>query len=296
MSATAKRRCKTDNLFTIHHYYIRNFKINQPVYLIPFGDVHRFASLCDDEKWKEFLSWAKSKPNALFLGMGDYTDLASYNERKILGSVDLHDFTLQTLDKLYEERCVEFIKEILFMKHHLIGLIEGNHHGVFSNSNFTTTQYMCQKLGCKYLGVSAFIRLSFVYGSKKFCVDVWAHHGRGASRTSGGSINTVEQMSNMAEADIFLMGHDHKKSLSFKNRLALSWGRGLTLTHRKILLGRTGSFLRGYVPETQSYIAHAAMSPTDLGVLKIELTPKRKTKKQNGKMLTDTIYTDIHAS
>lgn len=228
--------------------------------------------------------------------MGDYLDLASTTERKILGNSDLHDFTMQTLDKLYEKQCDDFIKEISFMKGRLVGMVEGNHHGIFSTSNTTTTQYMCQKLGCKYLGVNSFIRLSFVYGHKRACVDIWAHHGRGASRLSGGSINTVEQMMDCAEADIFLMGHDHKKSIALKNRLSLTFGKGLNLSSRKVLLGRTGSFLKGYLPEARSYIAKGAMSPTDLGVIKIELTPKRTSPTLNDKKRKDSYYIDIHAS
>jgi hypothetical protein len=63
----------------------------------------------------------------------------------------------------------EFIdkaKEIKFMENKLIGLIEGNHFGAFQ-SGITTTQMMCDKLKCKYLGGSAIIGLNFVYGSKR---------------------------------------------------------------------------------------------------------------------------------
>ena len=173
----------------------------------------------------------------------------------------------------------------------IIGLLEGNHHGKFSSSGITTTQYMCQKLGCKFLGVSAFVRLSFVYGKKSACVDIWAHHGKSGSRLVGGSMNAVQNMADIADADIYLMGHDHKKSIAMKTRLCLTHGKGLNLTHKKILMGRTGSFLKGYVPDQSSYIAKALLSPTDLGVLKIELTPKRE---QAGDK--DSFYVDLHGS
>lgn len=284
----------TDNLFTIHHVNIPVTEINKPIYLIPWGDLHRFASLCSVKKWQEFCEWAKNKPNSYFLGMGDYDDLASASERKILNSCELHDFTKQSLEELGKKRSGDLIAEIEFMRGKLIGLLEGNHHFDFS-SGITSTQYMCQQLGCKYLGVSSFIRLSFSYGEKRAKIDIWAHHGKGASRGVGGSLNTVEQMGDLSDADILLMGHDHKKSIALKNRLSLTGGQGLNITEKKILLARTGSFLRGYVTETPSYIAGFAGNPTDLGVVKIELTPKRFTEQEDGDR-KDSFYIDVHAS
>jgi hypothetical protein len=63
------------------------------------------------------------------------------------------------------------------------------------------------------------------------------------------------------------------------------------LKQRKVLLARTGSFLKGYVPGHASYVADCAMSPTDLGVIKIELTPRRKSHEKR-----EEYHIDIHAS
>ena len=280
----------SDSIFTIHKVDINVSQVNLPIYLIPFGDLHRYTSLCDIEKWQEFLVWAKAKKNAYFIGMGDYDDLASFSERKILGDYNLHESTRQTLDEIYQKRALDLVKEISFMQGKLVGLIEGNHYGKLE-SGMTTTQIMCDKLKCKYLGVSAFIRLSFHFGHKNSCIDIWAHHGRGASRLVGGSLNTIQQMSDCAYADIYLMGHDHKKAAAIRNRLSLGGSDHLRLHHKKVLLGRTGSFLRGYVPESPSYIVRAALSPTDMGVIKIEMTPKGEQKDGN-----DLFYVDIHCS
>jgi hypothetical protein len=277
----------SDSIFTIHKFEIPITEINKPIYLIPFGDIHRFAPLCDIPKWLDFLVWAKSKKNAYFLGMGDYDDLASFSERKALNHADLHESTQATLDDIYRERVRKLVEEIKFMKDRIVGMIEGNHYGQLL-SGMTTTQMMCDKLKCKYLGVSSFIRLQFPFGHKNASIDIWAHHGRGASRLAGGSINAVEQMATIAEAHIYLMGHDHRKSIAMKSRLYLSHNR---LRQKKVLLGRTGSFLLGYVDGQASYVARGAMCPTDLGVIKIELTPRRNNKNNE-----DDYYIDIHSS
>jgi hypothetical protein len=282
---------KTNGLFEIYEYHIPAKTIGKPVYLIPFGDIHRSAPLCHEEKWREFLQWAKTKKDAYFLGMGDYDDLVSSSERDILRG-KLHDSTEQTLELMYRKHTDKLIKELAFMRGRVVGLLEGNHYATFQNGT-TTSQRMCEALECKYLGCSAFIRLIIeMHGNVTNAIDVWAHHGIGAARLVGGSINRVQQMGECAEFDIGLMGHDHKKSVATVNRLRLSGGGGsLRLSHRKVLVARTGSFLRGYVPGATSYVADRMLNPTDLGVVKIELTPRRERDGGN-----DKNYVDIHAS
>jgi len=285
---------QTTGIFTIHKFIIEYDKHDEPIYLFPFGDIHRSSSNCDVDRWLEFLEWAKKKKRSYFLGMGDYDDFSSGSERLILGNKNLHDSTLDTLDGLYETNTIRIYNEIKFMNGRLIGLIEGNHYGEFQ-SGITTTQYLAQKLKCKYLGVSSFIRLVLKHKTRRnwMSIDIWAHHGKGGSRKVGGSLNRVEDMCFAASADIYLMGHDHRKSCAYVSTMELSKGgtRVLHLHQKKKLLGRTGSFLKGYVPDKKSYVADLALNPTDLGVLKIELTPRRIYR---GKK--DETYMDIHTS
>lgn len=285
---------KTSGIFTIHQYEIPVKKLNEPIYLFPFGDIHRSAPLCHVEKWLEFCKWAHSKRDAYFLGMGDYDDLISSSERDILTG-KVHDSTVKTLESMYMRYTERLAKEIKFMDGKLIGLLEGNHFARFSDGT-TSTQRLCRILNTTYLGCSSFVRLSFHLPTQtshtRTSIDIWAHHGLGAARLVGGSINRVQQMGEIAEADILLMGHDHKKSVAMVNRLRLSSGNGVVrLSHRKVLMARTGSFLRGYVPGEASYVTDKMLNPTDLGTVKIELTPKRDRTDGD-----DRFYIDVHAS
>lgn len=258
--------------------------------------------MCAVDRWHEFLEWArdrvKKRGDIYFLGMGDYDDLSSTSEREILRSNKLHDSTIYTLNGLYEENCNRLYREIDFMKGRLIGLIEGNHFSQF-DSGITTTQMLCEKMQCKYLGVSSFIRLNLVYSTTyRQTLDVWAHHGLSGGRTVGASIGKLENMAKMSDARINLMGHDHRKQIAFQRKFSLidSHHGKLTVEDQKILLARTGSFLKGYEDGRPSYVADACLPPTDLGVVKIEITPHRSCfkNKLNGK--GDSRWIDIHAT
>lgn len=285
---------KTTGEFTTHRYDIKFEKYNEPIYLIPFGDVHRSSPLCHVDKWKEFCDWARKKKNAYFIGMGDYDDLLSTSERPILGSHLLHESTTSTLEDTYRFHTDKLAKEISFMRGRIVGLLEGNHYAKFQNGT-TTTQRLCEALDCRYLGVSSFIALSLKYDQHHtHRIIIWAHHGLSGGRTLGASINKIEHMLKVAQADIYLMGHDHKKHIAMENILTLPINTNngeLTLSAKKILMARTGSFLKGYVPNQRSYVVDSALSPTDIGVIKIEMTPKRFKKEK-----VEERFVDLHAS
>jgi hypothetical protein len=283
---------RTTGIFTLHRYEIEVKKLGDPIYLIPFGDVHRDSPMCNVEKWHEFLDWAKKKKRCLFLGMGDYNDLASTSERALLGNKLLHESTQETLENLYKRKTDEFAKEIKFMQGNLIGMIEGNHYAGLSNGT-TSTQRICDALNTKYLGVMSIIRLSFNYCGRITSIDIVAHHGRGAGRMLGSSLNGVQKMAETVHGNIYLQGDDHRKLVGMTTKLEIESDKkgGISLLHKKQLFLRTGSFLNGHENNRASYIVDANLNPTDLGVVKIELTPKRK---REGK--ADTFYIDIHAS
>jgi hypothetical protein len=222
--------------------------------------------------------------------MGDYNDLASTSERIVLSSPNLHESTKKTLSEIYLSQTTKFAKDIEFMRGRLIGLLGGNHYGTFE-SGITTDQKLAELMGCKYLGCNSFIRLSFTIRGRSNSIDIFAHHGRGGGRSIGGSMNPVQQMAHTAEADVYLMGDNHQKGVEFISRLRLTGnGEAQTLSHRKILLARTGSFLKGYEEGCESYVTDAQLPPSSLGTVKIELTPRRDRRNE------DVTWIDVHAS
>lgn len=267
---------KTTGLFTIHEFDIQIKELSKPISLFPFGDVHKFAPLHSDDKWGEFLETARTTPNAYFFGMGDYMDVMSATERTAYTHGDYHESTQKTIEKGIRELVKKFNKDIAFMGGRLIGLIEGNHYFHFS-SGITSTQEICREMGCKYFGCMTFTRLRFVYKHQSAVMDIWAHHGKGAASFLGGSLKRVEDMARSADADVYLMGHDHKGPIGFTPRMRLSKvGDHIAVVERKQFFGRTGSFLRGYVPDEVSYVADGCMNPANLGGVRIDFIPERR--------------------
>ncbi len=249
----------------------------KPIKIVFFGDVHRDSPNHALDKWKEFLAYARTLKNAYFFGMGDYIDSMSTSERDAMIRAAMHESTTSDLENMALGKVTTLAKELDFMRGRLIGLLNGNHYFSFP-SGINSDQKLCEKLGCKYLGVSTFTRLTLDHAGAQQVFDIWAHHGAGGARLPGGSINRVDQMREHAEADCYVMGHDHKRGVFPANprmRLDAHAKNGLRLRERQSWLIRSGSFLKAYEDGQVSYNADAARGPCSLGHVELELTFKR---------------------
>jgi len=259
------------------HFVDLEIEENKPFTLIPFGDVHRDSDMFADGHWREFLAYAKSKKNAIFLGMGDYTDGMSTSERMVLGP--LHDTTKNTLKDVYKGVTRTLANELQFMRGRCIGLLGGNHYLDLGDGH-TTDHLLAAALGTKFLGVSAIVGISLKNKRthRSSLLTIFAHHGKGGGATIGGQFKSIQDMVPWTEADIYLMGHTHGKGcLPLFPRLQLNRGvnKEPVIRERAIWGGRTGSFLKAYESGKVSYNVDAGRAPASLGWIEFEITPVR---------------------
>lgn len=262
----------TTGIFESHRHEIP-YKFGQEVSLIPFGDIHYGAPLHASETFEKYLKhWRSLGKSAWFIGMGDYTDLASTSER---GKIrDLHESSIETLEQRGSRAITdELIEKLEFMRGRIIGLAEGNHYSVLG-SGMTTTQYMCERLGCKYLGVMAFVRLTFNDNGARRALELCLHHGRGSGRRSGSCFNALEDLAKGHEADIYLMGHDHNLGAKPEQRVFMAPDG--SIQSRQVYFIRTGSFLKGFEPGKPSYATDRCYNPLTLGAPEIKVKHIRK--------------------
>jgi len=268
---------KTSGLFTVHSF---NISVTaKPIRIVFFGDVHRDSPNFADTKWKDFLKYCKSLKDAWYFGMGDYLDSTSTSERECLGSISpkMHETFQKDIQALQLAKCELFAKEIQFMRGRIIGMLNGNHYFQFGHGA-NSDQKICELVGAQYLGVCSFVRLSLSYFGRNCSRDIFAHHGAGAARLFGGSFNRVQQMAEGAEADIYAMGHDHKRIASpGQPRLYLhhSNKNGLKIKQHEPVVIRSGSFLASYEPGAVNYNVDACRTPASLG--HVELLMKVST-------------------
>ena len=266
----------SDGKFTVHRYVIPFKKYGDTIKLVPFGDVHRYAPLHAEKIWHKFIDRYKDDHSAYFIGLGDYLDELSTSERKTYLNSDYHDSTQQVHSKFYIERAMNLAREIKFMKGRCIGLHEGNHYVKLSDGS-STTNTICRELDTNHLGVKSFIEIILKrdqYHAHR--IVVCCHHGESGGRRASTSVSKLENMAHTHDADIILMGHDHRKNHVEMTEIGISnaqHGKS-QVTERTKYCARTGGFLKGYVDKQLSYIVDANLPPNSLGNVEFHITPK----------------------
>ncbi|MBC7128377.1 MAG: metallophosphoesterase [Thermoplasmatales archaeon] len=248
--------------------------------IIPIGDLHIGNAGCDIKKIKALIDWIAEKENTFWIGMGDYLEAINYTDKRFDPTAVAKKF-LNCLDNLVEEQKNEFINLFEKIKHKCIGLHAGNHEEAIRRFyHIDVTEEIAKEFNVKNLRYSAFTTLQFIRGKDNWKTKatrnfvIFSTHGRAGGRRGGNKINRLEDLMAWFDADIYLLGHAHKKILTTISQLSINGKKKQQLIYKKKIGGVTGSFLQGYaLGSTTSYVERYEYPPTDLGVIKITIIP-----------------------
>ena len=257
---------------------------NQYMLIAPVGDIHFGSEGFPTAHFRSHLEWCAER-GAMFLGMGEYLDFASWSQRNVL--MPLRDETKLQIDEMVRDAADEFLQLAEFTKGRWLGMLEGDHRWIFQNGT-SLDQYLCEKFDCDFLGTSALLRLvpngNYKGHPEADCI-LYCHHGIGSSRTQGGHLHRVEDLLKITEADIYLMGHTHAQPAAPIDTMTLTPDG--KIVSRKKVIARTGSFMRAYIGHEPlsldepayesrgSYVEQKAYVPASLGGMCIGIGVKQ---------------------
>ena len=269
----------------IHEYRI-NCRGRCGIYsLIPFGDIHLGTKNCDEVKLQETIDYIKNKENCYWIGMGDFLDLINYHDKRFDPESLANWIPTKKLNQIASVQIDRFVEYIKPIKHKCIGLLEGNHEESIAKYHDRKVVYdIIQKLGngIKNLSYTCFVRLLFNralnnhHGASNSII-IHASHGFGGGLYEGASLNRLLRQAEFWDAEIFLVGHCHKKRTAMRNTIGMSH-QGLETVSKKRIFALTGSFYRGYVGGSNSYVEKKGYPPSDIGVVKITIEPFRQIR------------------
>jgi len=227
--------------------------------------------------------------------MGDYVDAVLRTDLKRFSGTCSKEELMNMLDSALNEQRNLAVRKFsrLADNGRLLGMLEGNHEeAIKRHHQFDMLQDICERLKVPNLGYSCFFRLIVQKGKHGTVqnLDIYAHHGHGSSRRTGGSVNRFDEIMKSYDADIYLMGHDHKKW--GKREVKLSLNRGGKVVYKPVIFARTGSFLKTSVSGFTTYSEKANYPPVDLGVIKITAIMKHTKNKDKD----DRHELDVHVS
>lgn len=274
---------KGTGIFEVVEKRIKPIPVNVPIKIVFFGDVHYGSPCHSDETFDAFCDKYRGRLDCWYIGMGDYLDLLSASERKIMSNAGLHESTAETFENMADGMIRDFAKKISFMKGRLLVMLEGNHHWKDPNG-ITTARRLLQILNegekekASYGGDCCMLRLAlnpYDNSKRSRAIDIALHHGIGSGRTSGSMFNGLDHFANAVEADVYAMGDNHQLGATPSQRLYLPQCNRTSepyIKHKKIYRIRTGSFLRGYVKGKANYVTDKLLRPAQLGNPELHVT------------------------
>ena len=252
---------------------------NETVTLMPIGDAQVGVEAADLKRLKSHMEWGFHTKQALFLGMGDYVDMASPSNRRTLKAAGLYDTVTEALQVKAQEDIKTFLQHTMYSKGAWLGLLQGHHYMDMADGS-TSDMKIAEALRAPFLGDAAIVRIIFDkhkdVDGLPLKADIWCHHGRGGGVGAAAPNSLREKTARGFDADIYLMGHQHKKVATPIDEMF--WSRDGRMLHRTKLLACTGSFLKGYLANSMSegraggtYVEKGMMTPVSLGGIVIEL-------------------------
>lgn len=237
------------------------------------GDIHLHNRSCIVSELLALVEEIKEDPFALWLGLGDMADCISMYDPRF----DAAEVAPESRDNFFGGLGRSIVKDLVEIftpiKSKCVGLLRGNHEAKFeAKADQAIVSDVCENLKVRYCDYCCAFNLVFASKKERSTFKVWAHHGAGAATTTGGKINKLKKaMTEVFDADIYLMGHVHEQlDLS----LVQLYQDHVGIIRQKKKQGVvTGSYLATYHDGASGYGEQKLYSPVSLGSSAVTIVP-----------------------
>lgn len=265
----------------LNEYRINHKSRSDRFWIYFFADIHLGNRACDKEKLKKHIFEVETNPHAYWIGGGDYIEAINYTDKRFDGS-QIDPSYLNHLSNAAHEQTADIITLFKNIRHKCLGLHRGNHEECIRLKYHYDV--MQEFKNCwpevPLLEDTAFTRLVFHRTGNKIkkhypgsVFIIWSAHGNIGGRKSGGKINRIEDAMAFFDADIYLMGHGHRKIITSLTALSTTNTKTMKLNARRRIGGMTGAYFKTYVEGASTYAEKAMFSPSDLGAIKVVIDP-----------------------
>jgi UDP-2,3-diacylglucosamine pyrophosphatase LpxH len=172
--------------------------------LYAVADVHIGERESRLEDFERFIDFILDKPNRYVLILGD---IINNNLKNSVGSV--YEDTIPPSQQ--KKKAKQLLKRL---QSRIIAIVSGNHEfRSHKDTDQDITEDIAEYLDVPYSPDVIYIKLTFgkKQNGKRQCYTIYATHGFAGGRTPGNALNRLEDLSKNIEAEIYIVGHTHKK-------------------------------------------------------------------------------------
>ena len=243
------------------------------VNVVPLGDLHIGSPHFDYSVLKRELERIDAeRENTRIIIMGDLIESAT----KTSVGAGVYEQQMMPMEQI--NKAVEILRPYADL---IDGVVVGNHEQrIYKASGVDVMEHFCVKLGIpdRYLRYYGVVK----YAWNKRCYNVAVWHGAGGGSTTGGAMNKIEKQASVVFADVFLMGHVHKRAATMRDLYVPDPqnGRINRITQHFVI---TGSAL----DHEDSYAEEMGLPPSTKGFPRIKLGGRTLKKGRRTKRLKE---------
>ena len=215
------------------------------------SDAHIGARACHIKQLKRDIQQIAGEEDSWVILLGDQIDSISTKDPRFQADA-VDPILMPRLDSLINAQLDYALELFTPIKDKIIGALIGNHElKIMQTAGVDIHEIFCKQLGVRDLGYSCALRLTLVkqfeQSEKRRNLMVYCHHGHGgAGRKTGASVNRMEDTISEWDYSISFFGHNHKRHASSRARLSLTTNGKPRLLENKIMIVRTGGYLRSF--------------------------------------------------
>jgi predicted phosphodiesterase len=257
------------------------------------ADLHVGAKSCAVDWIRKDIKEIRDDPYSFWIGGGDYAEYIGKGDKRFDCDAVADWITIPDLGRLGKVLVTE-VRDLLDpIKDKCLGLLFGNHEKSYQKwqEQEHLHSWLCEELGVKNLGYSAFLDVVFLRNGKqpKIIEKVtgvgtaqrfrfFVHHGAGFAVTPGGKLNRLIRFMNYFDADIFFLGHVHDQQ--GRREVQVGANSDCTKLITKTKLGViSGSYLKTYEQGVTTYGEQKGYAPTVLGSAVVTIIPDKREVK-----------------
>ena len=227
--------------------------------ILPLADLHIGDIHSDGKKIQEWLSYIEKTPNCFTILNGDLMNTA------IKSSVsDTYAETLTPMEQL--QQCVKLFGPL---KEKVLAVCGGNHEArIYRNDGLDVTSLLCEQLGIgdRYSPGQAMVFVSFGKQSPhKNCQPVLytilCVHGSGGGKKEGAKLQRLVDLSEIADADIFLHSHTHLPLIARNAYYRVDKRRFAVIKVDRLFVNTSSSIEYGGYGEIQAFRPNSLETP-----------------------------------
>lgn len=249
--------------------------------IVPIGDSHLGNVGFDKKKFQEVVDWVKDDPSIYWIGTGDYIDCINPADKRFDPESVGPEYTIKDLSRLIPQQIDDLARLLDPIKKKCLCLVVGNHEEhIRLKFNFDIGYELSKRFNAPLLGYDGWLQLLLKRnvnrsngdhrGLPSVTYNIYISHGFGGGRSTGPKINRLEEVATYMDADLIILGHGHKRIVA-PPILKICLDRNGNVRTRKQIAVMAGSFLKGYVEGSTTYVEKQGYHPSDLGTIKIDL-------------------------